>query len=277
MTKRLVVNADDFGMSPAVTRGILESHQGGIVTSTTVMIGMPGAVEAVRDAVMSAPELGLGLHITIAAGRCQPVLPAAQVPTLVREDGCFYDNPVWWQRYDSFNPDELQREIEAQCSRFIEAAGRPPDHLDSHYHSAYLHPAALRATFNLAARYDIPVRRAFGGAPSLEEGLKRIDSEPWRDALRRVFAELPMPRSTDRFIDLRPDMSPEQVITMLQAIPDHTTTEMLCHPGYVDSALESVDTYTTGRESEVRLLTNPAVSAAVQQFGIELIRFDSLD
>ena len=276
MTKRLVVNADDFGMSPAVTRGILESYEGGIVTSTTVMIGMPGAVEAVRDAVVNAPDLGLGLHITIAAGRCQPVLPAAEVSTLVREDGCFYDNPVWWERYDSFHPDELQREIEAQCSRFIEAAGRHPDHLDSHYHSAYLHPAALRATFNLAARYNIPVRRPFGGASSLEEGLKRIGSEQQRDALRRVFAELPMPRSTDRFIDLRPDMSPDQVVAMLQAIPDHTTTEMLCHPGYVDAALESVDTYTTGRESEVRLLTNPAVSAAIHQFGIELIRFGSL-
>ena len=222
------------------------------------------------------PGLGLGLHLTIAAGRCPPVLPASEVPSLVREDGYFYDNPIWQEHYDTFDPDELRREIEAQCALFIEAAGRPPDHLDSHYHAAYRHPAALRATFDLAARYDIPVRHVFGGTANFEEGLNRLGGEKWYDGLRRVFDDTSVPRWAAHFIALSPDMTPDQVISMLQNVSEQGMTEMLCHPGYVDAVLESVDTYTTGRESEVRLLTNPTILAAVQQANIDLVTFVAL-
>ncbi len=95
MAKYLIVNADDYGIAASVSQGIRDSHQRGIVTSTTVMIGMDNAAEAVQQARKETPDLALGLHVVVAGKALKPVLPPDQIPTLVRPDGLFYDNPAW--------------------------------------------------------------------------------------------------------------------------------------------------------------------------------------
>ena len=78
MTKRLIVNADDFGRTHQVSDGILSAHCDGIVTSTTVMMSMPGAARDLTRALAEAPKLGLGVHLVFTAGR--PLLPPEWVP-----------------------------------------------------------------------------------------------------------------------------------------------------------------------------------------------------
>src|SRR5260221_2530440 len=122
------------------------------------MIGEASAGAALQEALHSAPKLGLGLHFTLSGGYSRPVLPPEQIPSLLRSDGTFYPFRAWLEHYPHFNGDEITQEMLAQIERFIALTGQPPDHLDAHHHSAYRHPAGLRTTFDLAARYEIPVR-----------------------------------------------------------------------------------------------------------------------
>src|SRR5215468_7168133 len=113
--KWLIVNADDYGATPEVSRGILEAHLKGIVTSTSVMITSPGVVAGIQDAKRLAPNLGLGLHLTLSGKGTRPMLPAERVPSLVQPDGTFYPFDQWFEHYDEFDPGEIVQELWAQC------------------------------------------------------------------------------------------------------------------------------------------------------------------
>jgi chitin disaccharide deacetylase len=129
--KRLIVNADDFGYTPGVTRGILRAHKNGIVTSTTVMINMPYAEESLRMAREQAPDLGVGLHLNLTAGT--PLSAPNLVPDLVDKNGEFLSRETLLPKLSSIDPGQLACEIQAQAQRFVELMGKPPDHLDSHH------------------------------------------------------------------------------------------------------------------------------------------------
>src|SRR5438477_8895511 len=104
----LVVNADDFGACSGVNRGIVEAHQRGIVTSASLMTGMPGSEEAARLAG-ECPTLSVGLHASLQNERSEPDA-------------------------DLRSPGASRAALEAQLMRFRELLGRWPTHLDSHHH-----------------------------------------------------------------------------------------------------------------------------------------------
>ncbi len=247
MPRQLIINADDFGLSPAVSRGILHVHQHGVVTSTTVMIGIPGADDAVRTALTTAPALGLGLHITLAGYGCPPILHVDQVPTLVRADGMFYDEPAWSAHAAYFAADEITREIQAQFDRFVAVAGRLPTHLDSHYHAAYRHPAALDALQGLAVAHNLPLRH-----PGLDGLSLKVTTPALLVDGPKTLADLAIKLTT---------------------LPAEGVAEMIYHPGYVDHLLLTRDTLTTPREAELRFLTDPAVRAALADAACQLVTF----
>src|SRR5690349_18168229 len=100
--KRLIVNADDYGNTPGLTRGILEAHHKGIVTSTSVMIGSAGVIGDLQQAASEAPQLGLGLHLTLSGAGNRPILPPQDVPSLVNERGTFFPFEEWLLHYTEF-------------------------------------------------------------------------------------------------------------------------------------------------------------------------------
>src|SRR4051812_41005171 len=102
--KRLIVNADDYGNTPGLTRGILEAHHKGIVTSTSVMIVSAGVIGDLQQAASEAPNLGLGLHLTFSGAGNRPILPPQEVPSLVDNHGTFYPFEEWLLHYDEFDP-----------------------------------------------------------------------------------------------------------------------------------------------------------------------------
>ena len=124
-TKLLIVNADDFGASPGVNRGILEAHERGIVTSTSFMVEGPSAREA-AEASRAVPALGIGLHVDL--GRTPPADAAG-----------------------------VRRLLMRQAERFEALMGRRPTHVDSHRNS-HLDPVALPEFRALARRWRIPLR-----------------------------------------------------------------------------------------------------------------------
>jgi predicted glycoside hydrolase/deacetylase ChbG (UPF0249 family) len=252
MAKYLIVNADDYGIAASVSKGIRESHQRGIVTSTTVMIGMDNAAEAVQQALKETPDLALGLHLVIAGKAMKPVLPPDQIPTLVRADGLFFDNPAWGEHAPSFNRDEMFGEIQAQFDRFVAVANKLPTHMDSHYHATYFHPIAVEAMRSLALKHNLPLRHDRGIGGSIVEGI-------------------PHPVS---FYELDHHQPIEVLLNFLQTLPDGEIVELCCHPGYSNDTLFEIDNWTTVREIELAYLTDPRVQAVIASEQITLCNFD---
>jgi predicted glycoside hydrolase/deacetylase ChbG (UPF0249 family) len=135
----LIVNADDFGMTDGINAGVIQAHRHGIVTSASLMVKQPKALEAASLAATDR-RLGLGLHIDLS--EWEPV------------DG------VWQQVYTRANPDnpvEVAKEIAEQLELFIDLVGRKPDHLDSHQH-VHLKGLVRSESIRAARELGVPLR-----------------------------------------------------------------------------------------------------------------------
>ena len=131
--RALIVNADDFGASPGVTRGILEAHTHGILTSTSMMVDTLWSAEAAALSA-SAPELSVGLHVVLEA-----------------RDGARLDPPGGWSAED------VRTELRRQLERFVMLMGRAPSHLDSH-HNVHRDRGLVEGFVELARNTGLPLR-----------------------------------------------------------------------------------------------------------------------
>lgn len=140
--RSLVINADDFGRSPGITRGVLRAHTEGVVTSTSLMVRYGPDSETAAEAAAAHPALDVGLHLDLA-------------------EWAFRDGE-WRCRYRVVDTDDataVQAELEAQLARFRQLLGRNPTHLDSHQHVHRDEP--VRAVVARAGRIlGVPVRHA---------------------------------------------------------------------------------------------------------------------
>jgi hypothetical protein len=252
VSRRLVVNADDFGRTPGVNAGVLEAHRRGIVTSATVMILEPAARDGIRQALSEAPALDLGLHVVLTGGGA-PASDPDLVPTLAPGGRFVRNADALPARIDR---DEARREIEAQIEAFGRTAGSPPTHLDSHHHSA-LHPD-LEAAFAAAAlERSLPVRASDAAA---------------RERLRAAGLRTP-----DAFLDgfFGETATLERLGAILEGLPEGTS-ELMCHPGHADEELLRGSTYAREREREVEVLTDPSLPEMLRRLGVALCGFSSL-
>ena len=170
MTKYCIVNGDDFGASRGINRGILEAHQKGILTSTSLMVNMPEAEEAARLS-REVPLMSIGMHIT-----------------LTSEDG----TPL----IDFESPDMCRAEMARQLNRFVDLLGRLPSHLDSH-HNIHRDERLTPLFVEMAERQKVPLREhsqvryfsEFYGQWDGETHLEQISVESLCRMLQTEFAE----------------------------------------------------------------------------------------
>ena len=142
--KRLIVNADDFGISPGVNQGIIEAYERGIVTSTSLMTRWPAAKEAAEYG-RSNPEFGIGLHIDLSEWVCR--------------------NGNWEPLYEVVpldDPGAVRGEVRRQLDQFRILLGRDPDHIDSHQHAHRKEPV-LSVAQQIATELAIPLRHFVPG------------------------------------------------------------------------------------------------------------------
>jgi predicted glycoside hydrolase/deacetylase ChbG (UPF0249 family) len=262
MTKYLIVNSDDFGISENVSRGIIEAHQKGIVTSTSTMVNLPAAAWAINAAHEQAPKLGLGLHLVLSYGK--PITPAEKVPSLVKEDGCFpQDYAGLMAQLPLYKTADLETELRAQFARFVELAGHKPDHIDSHHRGAYVHPDAFEVMMSLCEEHGLPLRRPewldgdeYGHLPTNTDG-KLVGK------LRAIYEKHGKPavpnQMTDGtfFWDRRDRL--DSLRAAINAIPDGYT-ELICHVGYGEGLEED---YHVQRVDELAAITHPEIVALV--------------
>lgn len=153
LRRRLIVNADDFGRSPAINAAVIRAHRDGILTAASLMVTGEAAEEAVRLA-RENPRLGVGLHLTLVCGRS--ALGTRPVPGFVDGEGRFGSSPV----ADAFRyflraelRETIEREVAAQFDLF-RATGLPLDHVDGHLHF-HLHPAVFPILVRRASEWGI--------------------------------------------------------------------------------------------------------------------------
>lgn len=246
MTRLLIVNADDFGLTQGVSAGILAAHHWGMVTSTTALVNREISPEQVRAALDSG--IGIGLHVNLTLGA-----PITRASSLVDGAGRFIRDAR--QAAARAGVRDVEGEVAAQIERFATLFGRPPTHLDTHHHVG-LYPPVRDVVLGCAARLGVPVRSQNPTARSMARstGLATPD---------HFFGES----------GPGPYWTPERTIAHLKRLPPGIS-EFMTHPGYCDDEL-SYSRYSRQRETELVGL-GASARAAAAALGIALCDFRRL-
>jgi predicted glycoside hydrolase/deacetylase ChbG (UPF0249 family) len=248
--KRLVVTADDFGLTDGVCAGILEALAGGVVSCTSAMMAFPGAADRVARHAARLPAARLGLHLQLTSGA--PCAGSAVVPTLVDPTGRF---PRHRAAFEGLRPEEIDREFRAQLRRMHEL-GLQPSHLDSHHH-VHQRRDAMEPFADLARSTAL---RARSGPPPVDAVLTRAGV---RHADRFEGGWFGEPLTVDALVAL--------VEGAFMAIGGSGTVELMCHPGRCDAALEAVSGYTREREQELAVFCAPDLPARLADLAITIV------
>ena len=158
MKKQLIINADDFGIHPAVNEAVRKAATEGILTSTSLMAGGDAFDEAVEMA-RSMPSLGIGIHLTLVGG-IKPVLPPSEVPSLTWDNGVFchdYGKLIVRDLEGKISLSEVYAEWDAQIQKIMNT-GLPVTHMDGHQHM-HMWPHFYPIARDLAKKYHISCMR----------------------------------------------------------------------------------------------------------------------
>lgn len=287
--RRLIVNADDFGLTAGVDRAIVETHTNGVVTSTTLMATGAAFEDAVRAARL-APSLSVGCHVVLVDGT--PVSPADTIDTLVairsaEPEKFFSSLSAFAARamLGGFDQDQLVTEITAQI-RKIQAAGLQVTHLDTHKH-AHMFPEILTALLRAARICGVrAIRNPIVPVKALPAKLFKAKRELWKrysqvrvlHTFSRQFLQ-----KTKRAGIFAPDgvigvietgMVDAELLRQTIAKLPEGTWELVCHPGYDDADLGAVRTrLRASRGQERDLLVSPEFRQFLAEQKIELLGY----
>ncbi len=284
--KRLVVNADDFGLTSGVNRAIVACHERGLVTYTTLMTTGAALDEAVALA-RSLPRLGVGCHVVLVDG--EPLLPANEVPSLLAPGTNRFYNTIGEilgaVARGRFRAEEIQAEAAAQMAR-LRLLGVPLTHFDAHKHT-HMFPSILRPLLRAARAQGVTaVRNPFEPAGSMKPAT--VFSS--RKLLVRWAEVVVLARLRSRWLRLVQESglvttegSMGVAVTgmlgtavlgeMLERMPEGTW-ELCCHPGYNDEDLSRVRTrLRESRVVEMQTLMDARLRVIAERNGIELVSF----
>lgn len=276
---RLIVHADDFGVSRAVNSGIVQAHREGILTSASIMASAEYFSHAV-DLARDCPSLDVGIHLTLAEER--PLLSPDTIPSLVDDEGCFHRHAtVFAARYlrGQISLDDVRHELEAQIEKVL-ATGLPVSHLDSHQHLHML-PGVLGVTCDMAARYGIPFVRF--PREKIKTYMFRRMSKSSRIAQLAVLnsfcrrAQLEFPARTDHFVGFYHggSLTTGNLREIVEHLPSQGTCELMCHPGHEDSQSARAH-WGYSWQDELNALLDPGIAAALRNRKISLISYRDL-
>jgi len=286
--RTLIVNADDFGFTRDVNQGIVEAHQHGILTSTTLMANGQAFDDAVRLA-RENPSLDIGCHLVLVGAPPFPATVARLIQAVALKRIRIYD------------------ELAAQVRRILDA-GLKPTHLDTHKHT-HLLPPVLDAVARISEEFhirwvrrpfDFPLPRtgrrgAFSGVSDTAATLRcaRDHGGPggigWQKravngafgVVRGRFERVLRARGcrfTEHFagFQMTGNYDAAALVSLIRALPDGST-EFMCHPGRCGEELRAAKTrLKESREQELRALTAPEVRAALEENSVQLAGFDRL-
>lgn len=233
----LIINADDYAMSDAVSDGIIIACQKGIVTSTTVLCNQPQHLVYAAERIIDAPKLGLGCHLNLTTGR-----PLTECPSVVDETGNFVRPEIL--KTAKVDEEEVYSELKAQVEMFIKTFQRKPTHLDGHYHITLMENMH-NVMMQLGSDYKLRIR-----------GLCDVEND---------------------FSFMWENATPEHLKNrILAAAASGKTTEIMCHPGLCDRVIYNMTRYAVQRVDELRVLISTEIISLIEEHGIQLVSYADL-
>jgi len=278
---RLVVNADDFGISERINAGILQAHREGIVTATSLM-AVGRAFEHAVHLSRTVPALDVGVHLALVAEapllRCNSSLSGTdgRFPASASALAC-----RWLT--GGIRKADVRAEWSAQIERILEHGIRVT-HLDSHQHVHVL-PGLYGLVLDLAARYDIafvrvPVENIRADGPPSLHGMARVMGSTilrllWMIGRRRGAG--PAKRRSLRFLGFQDGgrLDPVRLRCLLDRLRPGGVYELMCHPGFTPDEPD-VQSWAYRHEVELRALTSPSIRSEIAARGIRLCNFKDL-
>jgi hopanoid biosynthesis associated protein HpnK len=280
---RLIINADDFGMSNEVNEAVIRAYRDGVLTTTSLMVTGQAFDQAVRLAKEN-PGLGVGIHLVTVVGRS--VLAMTEIPSLVDQDRNFSNNPTAAGLKYFFSPQaraELRKELAAQFAKF-HSTGLPLSHIDGHLH-LHVHPVIFNEALELGEKYGCRRMRVPEEEPQLaiEFDSRNLMQKRAHALLFGGLARWMKPKLRARGFTFA-----EQVYGNLQSgnmneryflyALDHLTAEtneIYFHPAlYLDDKLTDDQRQGT---IELEALTSATVKRRISELGIKLINYGEIE
>lgn len=237
---KIIFNADDYGLCQAVNQGIIASHLNGVVTSTTMMVGMPGEKDAL-ERLLIAPNLNVGVHLRLTAGK-----PLSSNFPLTTKEGNFPKYDVLMAQLEPKHETAIYEEFQAQIERFL-SYGIPLSHLDSHHH-VHLHPIITKVVTRLGQELSVPYR-----------GTETLAGYQFSDGFY------------DHNVSL--DWLKLQVTAWSK---HHDVVEVMCHPSFLDEELVSMSSYLDKRELELEVLSSQELKQYLRDHKVELSDYSAV-
>ena len=282
MERRIIINADDFGLSEGINKGIVQAHTDGVLTSATIMANMPAAGKAVKMA-RRLPKLGIGIHLNLSEGG--PVSEQADIDCLVNEDGLF-THSASKLAFLSLTSNKVRKAIRGELAAQIQwliDGGIRPTHLDSHKH-IHCFPAIFLIVCSLAREFEITAMRW----PFEPKELCRM---PWplpseggrkRARLIRTMARInrfqnPSFFKTDVFLGIAHTGKID--VNFFKAVALYNSaeiTEIMTHPGFTDGLDATNTRLLHQRKVELDALCSERTRQYLEEAGIELVHYGQL-
>jgi hopanoid biosynthesis associated protein HpnK len=271
--KKLIVTADDFGISREVNEAVENAHLNGILTATSLMVGEPFADDAVKRA-KKLPKLAVGLHLALS--RAFPSAPLDQIPDMIGPDGLFRSDLVDAGFRFFFLPKvrrQLKIEITAQFDAFA-ATGLSLDHVNAHNH-LHLHPTVLSLMLEIGKSYGMRSIRL--PRDDNAKGLGAVFLKPW---LKLMQARLDRNRIQHNDVLLGLDetgfLDTKTLIYLIEGLSDQTA-ELMCHPA--TGPWKGMDPLASEfrHDREYEALIDASTIAAINDLNVSLIAYRDLE
>lgn len=229
----LVINADDLGLTPAVSRGIVYGYHHGTISSTTALCNSSYLEDAALQ-VKKCKGLGIGVHLTLTLGK-----PLTNNNTLTAPSGLFFGRDEIIM--ENLDKEEVYQEFKAQILRFYEVFQYAPTHLDSH-HSIHDHPIIKEVTLRCMSEFGLAARRI-------------------NNQFQFVSGFYGNTATVDVMISLLSQHQHEQGI------------EIMVHPGECDLPLYLISSYSLNRVKELEVLCNKEIKDYINEHDITLVHY----
>ncbi|MBF2502684.1 carbohydrate deacetylase [Listeria marthii] len=244
---KLIINADDFGFTRAINYGIIDAHNLGVLTSTTLMVTMPAFEHAV-ELSKQTPTLGIGLHLNLTLGK-----PMTNGASLVDETGEMIKPKFIMPDYP-YVEEEVYQEFKAQYQRFVQFMKKKPSHLDSHLFSTDIYQAAINAAKRLAEEVGIPLRNHD------TNGFEHVE----------FMWEKPLEIPYGAYENL------DYIYDYASSILCYDYVEIMTHPGYLDSFILENSTFSMPRANELESLISTRMRQFINDNIVELISYHDI-
>lgn len=281
--KKLIVNADDFGLHPLINEGIIKGYQEGFITSTSLMPSAPYWQEAVRLA-QANPQLGIGVHLTL-VGSVPPVCAPQGISSLLDDNGLFLpDYVAFAKRYytGAIKRSELEAELRAQIERALDS-GVNITHLDSHQHTHVL-PGIYTLVLKLCCEYNIIririPKEGYTFTGGYKTGVGRLIGRSGLSfcaALAQQQADSLGVRHPQHFFGMLAGghLNARLIANILRSLPEGVS-EIMTHPGLDSAALGKLFSWQYHWQDELAAYLDHDNQQLLQELGIEPVSFACL-